>query len=110
MTGGVFTRTITRFGAPMTAVDAAGAEAGTAPALVQPLREREDQRLPTPLGRRRTDRLLCLSHPDLPLDTLGERGFVRWQGEEYRIITTQKVLAGRETAYRWALLRPREEE
>ena len=79
-------------------------------AMVQPLFEKEEQRLPSPLGRRRTDRFLCLASPELKLDGLGEDDYVTWDGTRYDVVTAQGVELGSRTLYQWAVLIPREDE
>lgn len=79
-------------------------------AMVQPLFEKDEQRLPSPLGRRRTDRFLCLASPELKLDGLGEDDYIEWDSTAYDAATVQSVELGSRTLYQWAVLTPREEE
>lgn len=105
---GGFEAVLGRYGKPAS-VHRDGMEQ-TGLAMVQPLFEREVQRLPTPLGRRRTDRFLCLASPGLELDGLGEDDFLEWDGGRYGVVTTQKVELGSTALYQWAVVIPKEEE
>lgn len=77
-------------------------------AMVQPLFEKEEQWLPSPLGRKRTDRFLCLASPGLRLDGLGEDDHVKWDGTAYDVTAVQSVELGSRTLYQWAVLTVRE--
>lgn len=77
-----------------------------APALVQPLFEKERQWGPSPLGRRRTDRFLLLAAPELELDA-HERGCrVEWGGRAFAVTAAHPVEVGGRTVYWWAMLAP----
>lgn len=79
-------------------------------AMVQPLLDRDDQWIPTPLGRMRGDRFLYIGEPALPVDELGEAGYVVWEGQAYEVVTAQPVRLGGKLLYRWAVLTVREEK
>lgn len=89
-----------------------GAETGIAlRAFVQAISQRaEEQLLPTPLGRARQDTFLYLGDPDGALDTLGETGYILWNGGRYRVRTAHPVYVGDAVHHWWAVLEPREEE
>ena len=77
-------------------------------AMVQPLFESHEQWLPSPLGRTRQDRFLCLAAPEPRLDGLSEEDFLEWEGVRYNVITTQSVSLGNQTLYQWAVLSVRD--
>ncbi len=82
-------------------------DGGQALAFVQPILERSEQELPTPLGRRRTDRFLYLGAPELELRcgmglTCGGKG--------YRVCCAQPIRVGTQISHWWAVLRPEDEK
>jgi len=79
-------------------------------AMIQPLFDKDDQWIPTPLGRMRGDRFLYIGEPALPVDELGEMGYVLWEGQAYEVVTAQQVKLGGKLLYRWAVLTVREEK
>ena len=105
---GGFEAVLARYGKPVSVHRDGKEQIGMA--MVQPLFEKEEQRLPSPLGRRRTDRFLCLASPGLELDGLGEEDFLVWDGTRYDVVTAQKVELGSRVLYQWAVVRVREEE
>lgn len=105
---GGFEAVLNRYGRPLSVHR--GGEEQIGPALVQPLFEKDEQWLPSPLGRRRTDRFLCLAAPELRLDGLGEDDYVKWDGAAYDVTAAQSVALGSRTLYQWAVLEVREEE
>lgn len=98
-----------RYGRPA-ALWQGGTQAAVGLALVQPLYEKEEQRLPTPLGRQRTDQFLYLGESGLAVDQLGEEDWLVWEGQAYQVLTAQPVALGGTVLYRWAILTVREEE
>lgn len=78
--------------------------------FLQPMRDKEERLLPTPLGRREQGRMLCLSEPGLALEKAGEDARVSCGGKYYRIQTAQPVCFGTETLFCWAILLPEDEE
>lgn len=78
--------------------------------MVQPLFEREQQWLPSPLGRTRQDRFLCLASPELDLNGLGTENYVEWDSTAYDVSTVQSVELGEKRLYWWAVLRVRDGE
>ena len=104
-----FDRVLRRYGRPA-ALWQDGAQVAVGLALVQPLYEKEAQRLPTPLGRQRTDRCLYLGEAGLAVDQLGEEDWLAWEGQAYQVLNAQPVALGGTVLYRWAILTVREEE
>lgn len=96
-----------RYGRPLSVFRNGSCSSGLA--MVQPLFESHEQWLPSPLGRTRHDRFLCLASPDLPLDALGEDDFLQCNGVRYNVVTTQSVCLGNHTLYQWAVLSVRED-
>lgn len=105
---GGFEAVLKRYGKPISVFR--NGEEQTGMAMVQPLFEKDGQWLPSPLGRRRTDRFLCLASPELSLERLGEEDFLMWDGTRYDVAATQKAELGNTALYQWAVLTPREEE
>ena len=103
-----FEAVLARYGKPISVHRDGKEQIGLA--MVQPLFEKEEQRLPSPLGRRRTDRFLCLAAPELRLDGLGEDGFLEWDGAAYDVTAAHSVGLGDRVLYQWAVLRVREDE
>lgn len=105
---GGFDAVLRRYGKPA-AVHGNG-ETRIGPAMVQPLLEKNEQWTPTPLGRKRQDRFLCLGAPELTLDGLETDGFLEWDGQAYNVVTAQRVELGNKPLYWWAILTVREDE
>ena len=78
-------------------------------AFVQPMREKEEKLLPTPLGRREQGKMLCLSEPGLALDCAGEEARLLVDGKCYRLLTARPEYFGEEKLFCWAVLIPDEE-
>lgn len=74
-------------------------------AFVQPIRDRNAQLAPSPLGLRREERAVYLGRADLPLVPRQTR--VVWQGEEYEVRTARTVGEGHHI---WAVLQRKEDE
>ncbi|MBU5436017.1 hypothetical protein [Pseudoflavonifractor sp. MSJ-37] len=102
MTGNVLNGILRRYGQTLTRESG-----GEGLVFLQPILERTEQEMPSPLGRRRTDRFLCLSGPELAL-RCGER--VESRGERYRVCGGQPIQVGARTSHWWAILRPEDEE
>lgn len=64
-------------------------------AFVQPILERKEQELPSPLGRVRQDKWLYLGDPKMPLNS-PEKGYVLWQGKQYRVLNAHPVYLGKQ--------------
>lgn len=86
-----------------------GGETRVGPAMVQPLLEKNEKWTPTPLGRKRQDRFLCLAAPELDMDGLRGDDWVEWDGRRYDVTTAQSVELGGRRLYWWAVLTVREE-
>jgi hypothetical protein len=78
-------------------------------AFVQPMREKEETFLPTPLGRRRQGKLLCLSEPGLALEQADEEARLLIDGKSYRLLTARPEYLGEDKLFCWAILIPDEE-
>ena len=79
-------------------------------AFVQPMRDKEERLLPTPLGRREQGRMLCLSEPGLALEKSGEEARLLCAGKVYRMVTAQPEYFGENKLFCWAVLVPDDEE
>ena len=79
-------------------------------AFVQPMREKEEKFLPTPLGRKEQGRMLCLSEPGLALERADEAARLLVDGRRYRLLNAQPEYFGEEKLFCWAILVPDEEE
>ena len=79
-------------------------------AFVQPVRDKEEKLLPTPLGRREQGRMLCLCEPGLAPEKAGEEARVLCGGKRWRIVTARPEYLRGETLFCWAILLPDEEE
>lgn len=100
---------IRAYGQEMACYDGTGAEQGRAMAIVQPMTEAEWQYTAGALGSYRTDRFLCLAQTSLPLDGLGDAGWVTWGGARYEVMTVRPVLVAGQVTHLWIALRPAEE-
>lgn len=78
-------------------------------AFVQPIREKEEMLLPTPLGRKEQGRMLCLSEPGLALEQAGEETRLLVDGKYYRLLTARPEYFGEKKLFCWAVLIPDEE-
>ena len=78
-------------------------------AFVQPMREKEEKLLPTPLGRREQGKMLCLSEPGLALEHAGEEARLLVGEKSYRLLTARSEYFGEEKLFCWAVLIPDEE-
>lgn len=103
-----FEKILTRYGAPVTIFPDGTGEGITTMALIQPIRDKERQNVPSPLGWRKDERWLYLGEPDVPLE-VGEGGFVRAGAREFEVWSARRVDLGRETCHWWGILVPREE-
>ena len=105
-----FAWVIRAYGRRMTCHDAAGAEQGGGMAIVQPMTEADWQYTAGALGSYRTDRFLCLAEPETPIGSLGDGGYVAWNGAWYEVMTVRPVWVGGVTTHLWMALRPAEEQ
>lgn len=103
-----FEKILARYGSPVTIFSNGAGEGVHAMALIQPIRDRERQDLPSPLGWRKKERWLYLGEPDVPLE-VEEGGFVRAGELEFEVYSARRVDLGRETCHWWGILVPREE-
>ena len=79
-------------------------------AILRPLLGREEQFLPSPLGVRREEGMLCLAETGLPFPAEPDRTVLRTEDAAYETVNVRPVTAGREILYRRAVLRRRDEE
>lgn len=105
-----FSWVIRAYGRPMTCYDAGGAEQGGGMAIVQPMTEADWQYTAGALGSYRTDRFLCLAEPETPIGSLGDGGYVTWNGARFAVMTVRPVWVGGVTTHLWMALRPAEEQ
>lgn len=80
----------------------------TVRAFLQPVLDRQEQFVPSPLGVRREERWLYLGPPEEEL-TAGETQVI-WQGRTFEVDSARQVWAGSGPSHWWALLRPAEKE
>lgn len=104
--GAVFSTLLERYGQRVEVCPPGEALGIPCRAFMQPLPLREEQELPTPLGRVRQDRWRYLGSPAVS----PEGGYVRWQGEEYEVIAAQPVYLGEQMNHWRAVLRRRDRE
>ena len=75
-------------------------------AFVQPMEEKKEKLIPTPLGRREQGQVLCLSEPGLVLEQAGEEARLLCGGKVYRVLTAQPEYFGENKLFCWAVLVP----
>ena len=103
---------LARYGQPVALYAAGGQELARGRAFLQPILERGEeglQRLPTPLGKQRRDRFLCLADPALPMEEAGE-GHIASMGTEYVFRALQPVYVGERRSHWWGVLQVRDRE
>ena len=105
-----FAWVIGTYGQEMVCYDGGGTERGRAMAIVQPMTEADWQYTAGALGSYRADRFLCLAQPELPLDGMGDGGWVTWGGGSYEVMTVRPVWVAGRTTHLWIALRPAEEQ
>ena len=99
---------LARYGAPVT-IHAYGEEEGKATlALIQPIRDKQRQRVASPLGWYKRERYLYLGSPNVSPE-VGEGGFLRCRGQEFEVYSARRVDLGKQSCHWWAILLPREE-
>lgn len=79
-------------------------------AFLQPLYDKDERLLPTPLGRRAQGRFLCLCEPELAPDQAGEDAWLVCGEASYDIVAAQPVYFGNERLFCWVVLNPRDGE
>ncbi len=85
-----------------------GEEVGQGQAVLRPVLDRQEQWLPSPLGKQRQELVLCLAQADLPFRT-GEAEQTVQAGEAvYEVVSVRPVEAGTERIYWHGVLRRRE--
>ena len=97
---------IRTYGQEMTYHREDGSETGRGMAIVQPMTEADWQYTAGALGSYRTDRLLGLAEPGLPLDGLGPGGWLSWGGQDYEVMTVRPIWVGGSVTHLWLALRP----
>ena len=80
-----------------------GEESRQVSAFLQPVLDRDEQLVPTPLGLRREERVLYLGPVDVVLTPM--ESVVRWEGADYEVRSTRNV-GGHHV---WAVLQRKEE-
>ena len=81
-----------------------GEESRQVSAFLQPVLDRDEQLVPTPLGLRREERVLYLGPVDVVLTPM--ESVVRWEGADYEVCSARSVGDGH---HMWAVLQRREE-
>jgi len=105
-----FEKILARYGNPVTILPEGKEPGMKAMALLQPVRDKHRQEIPSPLGWGKRERWLYLGEPDVPLQA-GENGFVRAEdGREFEIYSARRVDLGKQTCHWWGILVPREEK
>ena len=87
-----------------------GVSLGNGKAILRPRLDERDQFLPSPLGVRREEEVLCLGETGLPFPAEPDRVVLRQGGTAYDVVSARTVTVGREPVYRRAVLRRRDEE
>ena len=106
---GAVARIIQSFGEDVS-LEKDGVVLGRGRAILRPVLNGEDQVLPTPLGVRREERVLCLGETGLPFPDQPD-GVILTQGTaRYDVANVRPVTVGRQAAYWRAALRRREPE
>lgn len=96
-----------RYGQTVTIYSGKDCAGRTVRAFLQPVTETgKEQRVPSPLGHRREDRVLYFGPGDVPL--VADVGWVECRGQVYDIQSAQ-VQGGEKPHHWWAVLRPRDE-
>ena len=104
----VVARLIRDFGETVS-VEQDGVSLGEGLAILRPILDREEQFLPSPLGVRREEGMLCLAEPGLPFPAEPDRTVLRQEDDAYEVLSVRPVTVGREVLYRRAVLRRRDE-
>jgi hypothetical protein len=107
--GSSFESIAARFGQEVTLIQGEDT-LGTGKAVLRPKLDEERQILPTALGTRAEEEVLCLGERKIPFPR-DQGGLVLVQGERsYDVVSARPVMAGEETLYWRAWLRRRGEE
>ena len=104
-----FSRLLDQYGQIAEVFPQEGGEGIPARAFLQPLREKREAALPSPLGIGRRDRFLYLGDPEVFPGEPGQ-GIVRWNGRCFDLMNVQAVYVGNTLSHWWAVLSPRDEE
>jgi hypothetical protein len=107
--GSAFAAIAARFGQEVT-LEQGETILGSGKAVLRPQLDEMRQVMPTALGARLEEDVLCLGEGDLPFPR-DQGGLVLTQGgRRYEVVNARPVMAGEETLYWRAWLRRREEE
>ena len=104
---GRFTAIAARYGRPVV-LFRQGEEVGQGQAVLRPVLDRQEQWLPSPLGRQRQELVLCLAQADLPFCPGEEEQTVQAGKAVYEVVSVRPVEAGTERIYWHGVLRRRE--
>lgn len=77
-------------------------------AFLQPILDRREQFIPSPLGVRQEERWLYLGPPETAV-TAGET-LAAWGDREFTVDSARQVWAGNGPSHWWAILRPAKKE
>jgi len=107
--GEIVARLIRDFGEPVR-LERDGAVSGEGRAIFRPILEEKDQFVPTRLGIRRRERVLCLGGLELPFGGEAGQTVLRRGPEAYDVVNLREVTVGQEPVYWRAVLELRDEE
>ena len=98
-----------RFGRKAVRYDRNGTAVAEGNVFLQPVTEQERQLSAGALGSFRTDRFLCLAPAEFCPGEAGDGGWLECGGEDYTVITAQKVHLGEVHTHWWAVLEVKDE-
>lgn len=105
----IVARIIREFGESVT-LARDGLVLGQGRAILRPVPGGEEQYLPTRLGEKREERLLCLAEAGMPFAPQPGETVVRRRSDAYDVVNVRAVTVGEEPVYWRAVLRWRAEE
>lgn len=84
-------------------------DVGHGMAIVLPMTKADWTYTSGQLGEYSPDMFLGLAEPDIPLDQIGEDGWIIFNDEKYEILMIRPIVVGRDTTHQWVALRHVEE-
>lgn len=103
-----FSDCLNRFGRRASAVNEYGDVLGSAKCFIQALRYKNKMYLegtPTDIGMNNSGYYLFIGPPDFPLEDTGDSGYITDGEKKYHIDRWEKVHAGEDVFYLWAVLK-----